>query len=81
MISVVIIMLETNLDFVLISLDIANAFNEVMRQKVLEMIWFDESLRDIWYYFWRMKSINSYVGLGSGNQMKTARYTCNEGKQ
>ena len=68
------LMLEANPSFVAISLDIKNAFNEVTRKVVLEKLWEDLRLRNLWYYFWRVKSINSYIGLGSGTKMQKAPF-------
>ena len=44
-------MLESNPSFVIGSIDIENAFNELERRAVLKKIWEDKRLREIWYFF------------------------------
>ena len=50
------LLIEANLDWVCISLDIKNAFNEIMRQEVLDAIWDDLELRPLWYYNFATRS-------------------------
>ena len=74
-------MLEANPSFVIIGLDVENAFNEAMRKSILDEIWDTNSLKDIWYYFYRVKQVHSYIGLGGGIKMKGAPFTSSEGEQ
>ena len=74
------LMLEANPSFVIGSTDVSNAFNELERRAVLQKLWEEERLREMWYYAWRCKECSAYIGLGSGPKMKTAPFTSNEGE-
>ena len=75
------LLLEANPYFVALGLDVENTFNEAMRKKILEKLWEDKALRFMWYYFWRVKTVKSYVGLSSGPKMIKAPFTSDEGEQ
>ena len=75
------LMMEANPTFVIGSIDVENSFNEVQRQAVLQTLWKEERLRDLWYYAWRCKECKAYIGLGSGPQMEKAPFTSDEGEQ
>ena len=47
------LLLETNPDFVLIGLDIENTFNEVTRKAILDYVYEKQSLQLLWYFLWR----------------------------
>ena len=45
------LILESNPLFVAASLDIESAFNKVKQYIILEKLWRDPRLRELWYYF------------------------------
>ena len=75
------LLLESNPEFVLIGLDIENAFNEVTRKEILDFIFSRQSLQPLWYYLWRCWTPRTYVGLDSGPAMVTAQFRSKEGVQ
>jgi len=75
------LLIEANPDWVLIALDIKNAFNEIMRQEVLDAIWDDCVLRPLWYYNLRNKIVHGFVVLGYGPNMTKARFAAMEGEK
>ena len=77
----IMLLLEANPDWVLIALVIKNAFNEVHRQAVLDALWGNRSIRGLWYYNMRNKTINGFIGLGYGPIMKAANFTAEEGEK
>ena len=75
------LLLEANPSWTVISLDIRNAFNEIKRTAVLEALWENLALRPLWYYNFRCKTVNGFVGLGYGPSMQPAPFTCSEGEK
>jgi hypothetical protein len=75
------LLLEANPSWTVISLDISNAFNEIKRTAVLEALWENLALRPLWYYNFRCKTVNGFVGLGYGPSMEPAPFTCSEGEK
>ena len=73
-------MLEANPSFVCISLNTKNTFNEMKWSGILETLWRDPYLRELWYYFWRVKVQSSYVGLGGGPAMTSIPFLYEEGE-
>ncbi len=72
------LLMDANPDWVLIALDIKNAFNEIMRQEVLDAIW---GLRPLWYHNLRNKVVLGFVGLGYGPNMTKARFAAMESEK
>ena len=68
-----------NPDWVIIALDISNAFNEIQRYSILEELWENIELRPLWYYNFRNMMISGFIGLGYGPFMKAATYQMDEG--
>ena len=50
LIMAITLLLEANPDWVIIALDISNAFNEIQRHSILEELWKDIELKPLWYY-------------------------------
>jgi len=71
--------MEANSDWVVIALDISNAFNEIQRYSILEELWGNTELRPLWYYNFRNMMISGFIGLGYGSFMKAAIYQMDEG--
>lgn len=61
--------------------DVSNAFNEIKREEVLDELWENSDLGEMWYYFWQMQNVKAYIGLGGGTKMKTAPIINEEGMQ
>jgi len=53
LIMAITLLLEANPDWVIISLDISNAFNETQRHSIVEELWKNIELRPLWYYNYR----------------------------
>ena len=75
------LLLEANPGWVVIALDIVNAFNEIDRQSILEAIWDKEEIRPLWYYNMCCKTVAGFVGLGYGPGMVKAPFRCEEGRK
>jgi hypothetical protein len=73
--------LEARPDFVVIALDIKNAFNEVTRAKVLEKLRKHPALKPLLYYNWRESTVKSPILLGSGPSATVADFFSEEGQQ
>ena len=79
LIMAITLLLEANPDWVIIALDISNAFNEIQRHSILEQLWKNIELRPLWNYNFRNMMISGFIGLGYGPFMKTATYQMDEG--
>ena len=72
--------LEAHPDHVVVSLDMENAYNEIVRARVLEALWSKPDLRPLFMFFYKEMAPESYVGLGSGTHMQTAPFRSAEGE-
>eukprot|EP00957_Ditylum_brightwellii_P152789 11630314-Ditylum_brightwellii.AAC.1 len=63
------------------SADVKNGYNEIMHSVILEQVWEYTELRCAYFFFLKILSQNSYIGLGSGAHVRTAQFTCKEGVQ
>jgi len=79
LIMAITLLLEANPDWVIIALDILNAFKEIQRHSNLEELWENIELRPLWYYNFRNMMISGFIGLGYGPFMKAATYQMDEG--
>jgi len=60
LIMAITLLLEANPDWLIIALDISNAFNEMQHHSILEELWKNTELRPLWYYnFPNMMSLDS----------------------
>mgnify|MGYP001307855544 FL=1 len=73
--------MEAKPDWVVVALDIKNAFNEVTREKVLESLQKYPELRPLLYYNWRESTVKSPILLGSGPSATVADFFSEEGQQ
>jgi len=64
LIMAITLLLEANPDWVIIALDISNAFNEIQRHSILEELWKNIELRPLWYYNFRNMMISGFIGVG-----------------
>ena len=74
-------MKEAHPDWVFVSIDIKNTFNEVKRKAMLEKLWTVEALKPLWYYNWRECETKAPIILGSGPGAKVADFVSEEGTQ
>ena len=75
------LLLEANAGWVVIALDIVNAFKEIERKSVLEVIWDNKEIRRLWYYNMRCKTVVGFVGLGYRPGMVKTPFCCKEGEK
>ena len=73
--------LEAHPDHVVVSLDMENAYNEIIRARILQALWDKPDLRPLFMFFYKEMAPESYVGLGGGTQMRTAPFRSAEGEQ
>jgi len=74
LIMAITLLLEANPGWVVIALDISNAFNEIQRHSILEELWKNIELRPLWYYNFCNMMISGFIGLAYGPFMKAATY-------
>eukprot|EP00957_Ditylum_brightwellii_P167765 12771443-Ditylum_brightwellii.AAC.1 len=60
------------------SVDVANGYNEIKRSSILQAVWDCPDLRGSYFFFCRILSQSSYIGLGSGAHVINAPFTCGE---
>jgi hypothetical protein len=72
---------EANPTHATISIDVANAFNEAKRAKILQALWEHPTLRPLWYYCYSTLLPISYVGVGSGTYLRNAPFFSAKGTQ
>eukprot|EP00957_Ditylum_brightwellii_P197271 15029265-Ditylum_brightwellii.AAC.1 len=63
------------------SVDVENGYNEIMHSNILEQVWECTQLRGTYFFFHKILSQNSYIGLVSGAHVQTVPFTCEEGVQ
>jgi len=79
LIMAITLLLKANPDWVIIALNISNAYNEIQRYSILEELWKNIELKALWYYNFRNMMISGFIRLGYGPYMKAATYQMNEG--
>eukprot|EP00957_Ditylum_brightwellii_P017112 1290124-Ditylum_brightwellii.AAC.1 len=63
------------------NVDIENGYNGIMHSAIIKQVWKCTELRGTYFFFKKILSQNSYIGLGSGAHVRMAPFTCKEGIQ
>eukprot|EP00957_Ditylum_brightwellii_P050652 3840168-Ditylum_brightwellii.AAC.1 len=61
------------------SVDVANSYNAIKCSSIIQAVWDCPDLRGFYFFFHRILSQSSYIGLGSGAHIINAPFTCDEG--
>eukprot|EP00957_Ditylum_brightwellii_P127171 9696836-Ditylum_brightwellii.AAC.1 len=72
-------MLDGTDGFMVASVDVENGYNEIKRKSIIVALWECGNLRYTFYFFHKILSIKSYIGLGGGANVLDAPFTCDEG--
>eukprot|EP00957_Ditylum_brightwellii_P181510 13826236-Ditylum_brightwellii.AAC.1 len=63
------------------SVDVAYGYDKIKCSSILQAVWDCPDLRCSYFFFYRILSQSSYIGLGSGAHVINAPFTCDEGVQ
>ena len=74
-------LLEANKDFVALSLDVENAYNETSRKAMLDATWNCPGLRPLFNFCYHSLLPESFIGLGAGTHLVNAKFKSMEGSQ
>ena len=73
--------MEANPDFILVACDVRNAFNEASRKSILEQVWSNEDLKELFYITYLLLHGKFYVGSGSGTGVRHTGFDSETGVQ
>ena len=74
-------LLEANDDFVALSLDVENVYNETSRKAMLDATWNCPSLCPLFNFCYHTLLPESFIGLGAGTHLINATFWSKEGSQ